>query len=298
MKYYFIINPAAGKSKRKNKFLKEVKSVCEAQNVKYELYFTQNAGDAIQFVKSHADEESCFFACGGDGTVNEVINGIATLKNVQFGVIPIGSGNDFIRTFGYCSDFVNISKQLNAKTVPIDLITCNGQYSVNVLNLGFDCDVCRDANRLKEHSIITNKLSYIMGVVMNFVRKMGFKAKIIIDGMEIPQREFLLCAIGNGQYYGGGFRALPRAKVSDGKLDVCLVDKVPRLKFIQVIPSYKKGKHYLNPKYEQFIHCYSCESLKIVPEKRMDICYDGEIVSFDEFDIHVVPGAIQFRLPV
>jgi YegS/Rv2252/BmrU family lipid kinase len=244
-----------------------------------------------------SQERQRFICVGGDGTINEIVNSAPCNDNVEFGVIPSGSGNDFVRNFTNKRFFEDINAQIDGGTMSVDLIKCNDTYCVNLVNIGFDCAVVKEAEKLKRRKLVTPGLSYILGVVVVLFKKFGTKMRIIFDDGEILEKEFTLTAIGNGKFCGGGFKAAPRAKLQDGLLDVTAIDKVSRLTFIKLVGSYKSGT-YLE----------SSDALKVirhrqVPHFRMEfdapipICIDGEIRGAKSIDFSVIQNAFNFVIP-
>ena len=107
----------------------------------------------------------------------------------------------------------------------------------------------------------------------------------------------LLCAMGNGGFYGGGFRALPKSSIDDGLIDVCTVDKISRVKFVQIVGKYKAGEHLsVNPPYE-FIHYYKCKKITLDPGEIIKVCLDGEFIETDKIEVEIVPKAINLIVP-
>ena len=151
VRHFFVINPAAGKGKRVDELAAQIKSVCERREEKYEIYYTAGVGDAKKYVNNTcrlyeaSGEILRFYACGGDGTINEVANGIVGFENAELAVIPIGTGNDFVRNFSWGEGFFDIDAQLDGETRKIDIMKYNNRYAINVINIGFDCEVAAQA---------------------------------------------------------------------------------------------------------------------------------------------------------
>ena len=145
MKHIFILNPAAGKGTAEAKILPGILAAAKSADIDYEIHRTINAGDACRFVQnrclSEAERALRFYAVGGDGTLNEVINGAYGFVNAEIGLIPAGTGNDFPRIFKHPEYFSDISKQLTGQAHTIDLIRYNDRYLINMMNIGLDCAV-------------------------------------------------------------------------------------------------------------------------------------------------------------
>ena len=152
MKYYFVFNPAAGQGPKGKLFLENYNKIKELNKYDINIYETVGVGDSTRFVAEictkYPDEDICFFSCGGDGTMNEVVTGVANYPNAILGIIPTGSCNDFLKTFPDY-DFMNLEDQLNGTIMPCDLLKVDEFYSLNVTNIGFDAKVNYDQIRLR-----------------------------------------------------------------------------------------------------------------------------------------------------
>ncbi|MDD4773081.1 MAG: diacylglycerol kinase family protein [Eubacteriales bacterium] len=282
-----LLNPVAGKGKAAQ-FLKKSD---ESDDIVYE---TQSKGDGERFVYETliSNPGTHIFVYGGDGTVYEAVNGIMRAgaeNSALLTVIPTGSGNDFIRNF-----------KDRTGTFKVDLIKYNDRYAVNMINMGFDCNVVENTERYKKKPLVTGSGAYIMAVAYVLFRRMGERFIITLtdkDGEEtVYDGEFLLTAIANGQFYGGGFRAASLAVLDDGLLDVMVINKVSRPKFISLIGDYQKGLH-MNPitgkpvdKFRDFISFGKYRRVNI--KNITKVCVDGEVEYIDELDISVAEQAI------
>lgn len=300
MIYHFILNPKSGRSPKQKKLEEEIKNACKKRQLSYHIYYTTCVGDATEYVKSMvriSSEKQRFICVGGDGTINEIANSAPGNPNVEFGVIPSGSGNDFVRNFSNTKNFNSIEAQLDGEAMSFDLIKCNDYYCVNMVNIGFDCAVVKEAAKLKKKKLVTPGLSYILGVVVVLFRKFGTKMKLIFDDGEVLDREFTLTAIGNGKYCGGGFCAAPRALLSDGLFDVCAIDKVSRLTFISLVSSYKNGTYLENKKAMKVIRHRQVPHFKMEFDSPVPICIDGEIKGAKNIDFSIAKDALNFIIP-
>ena len=300
MIYHFILNPKSGRSGKQLKLEQEIKDACTERQLDYHIYYTTCVGDATEYVRSMvriSHEKQRFICVGGDGTLNEIANSVPCNPNVEFGVIPGGSGNDFVRNFTSVKNFSSIEAQLDGEAISLDLIKCNEYYCVNMINIGFDCSVVKEADRLKSHKWVTPGLSYIMGVVVALFKKFGTKMRLIFDDGEVLEKEFTLTAIGNGKFCGGGFQAAPRALLCDGLIDVCAIDKISRLTFISLVGSYKKGTYLENAKAMKVIRHRRVPHFKMEFDTPVPICIDGEIKGAKNIDFEVVQNAFNFIIP-
>lgn len=300
MIYHFILNPKSGRSPKQKRLEEEIKDACIKRQLSYHIYYTTCAGDATEYVKSMmriSSEKQRFICVGGDGTINEIANSAPNNPNAEFGVIPSGSGNDFVRNFSNTKNFSSIDAQIDGEAKSFDLIKCNDYYCVNMVNIGFDCAVVKEAAKLKKRKLVTPGLSYILGVVVVLFKKFGTKMKLIFDDGEIIDREFTLTAIGNGKFCGGGFCAAPRALLNDGLFDVCAIDKVSRLTFLKLVGSYKKGTYLENKSAMKVIRHRQVSHFRMEFDSPLPICIDGEIKGAKNIDFSVARNAFNFIIP-
>ncbi len=300
MIYHFILNPKSGSSPKQKRLEPVIKEACAKRQLNYHIYYTTCPGDAQEYVKSMvriSAERQRFICIGGDGTINEMANSAPSNPNVEFGVIPNGSGNDFVRNFTNTKLFSDIDAQIDGDTISLDLIKYNDAYCANMINIGFDCSVVKEAERLKRKKLVTPGLSYILGVVVVLFKKFGTKMRVIFDDGEILDKELTLTAIGNGKFCGGGFKAAPRAKLQDGLLDVTAINKVSRLTFIKLVGSYKSGTYLESKSALKVIRHRQVPHFKMEFEAPIPICIDGEIRGAKTIDFTVVKNAFNFVIP-
>ncbi|NLK39039.1 MAG: diacylglycerol kinase family lipid kinase [Clostridiales bacterium] len=310
MKYYFVVNPAAGKGNRFEMLIDSIRRVCDnytlnGQEIDYEVYVTTDVGDAETYVsyccKNAAMLPVRFYACGGDGTLSEVVNGAVGYENAEVGVIPAGTGNDFVRNFTNQKNFKNIEYQLRGIPQKLDLIqyeTNNGvRYSVNMINVGFDGDVAAKVAQIKRNPLIRDGFAYITGIGIVLLSKLGVKMNLTLDGMAMPAREMLQLAVGNGRFYGGGFKAAPKASLDDGMIDLCMVDCISRATFLRLVRSFKNGEHLENPHTKRIVTYKQCREIEIAFDGERDICIDGEIERAEWIRLSSMPYVLNFLVP-
>lgn len=331
MKHIFIMNPAAGKGKAGKVFLPKIIETVKRMGVDYEIHRTIAPGDARHFVRSRCEareaelnkEELRFYACGGDGTLNEVANGAYGYNHVEIAMIPAGTGNDFPRSFGELKHFEDIEKQISGTGRPVDLIRyetvlpnpVTGQFSseldsifdsepdpvvnygINMFNIGLDCNVADLVSKIKEKPFITGPLAYGLGVGIVLGKKEGVNLEICLDNGELYEGDLMLIAIGNGNYCGGGFKGVPLAKVDDGLIDVSIVGNISRRTFLSLLSKYRKGTHLEDPAVKSFLTYRKCRSLTICPRGTMKLCTDGEVSVVGETTFEIIPGGIKFSVP-
>ena len=312
MRTIFVINPKAGKGKGINKLVEKIRTASEKTGIRADIYTTKAAGDAEAFADllgketMGTGEEVRLIACGGDGTLNEVLNGAVKYENLTVGVVPIGTGNDFCRNFPDDGDFLDIEAQLKGRTIKCDAIRYSGllagvqqtRYCANMFNIGFDCNVVDLTAKLKNYPFIAGSFAYLMGVAITYIKKKGAKLRVELDGKVIEDGPLLLTAIANGGFCGGGVHSSPYASVTDGIMDVNVIYNVSRLDFLKKFPYYAKGTHMELPNIDHIIYAGTCRKARITPlEGTMRLCTDGEIVDAGTIEFEVMPAAFNLLVP-
>lgn len=308
MRNIFIINPCAGQGKGLDKLKEDILKAAKKTDTNVELYYTNCVGDAEVYARKVAQEgeDVRFFACGGDGTLNEVVNGVYGLDNAQVGVVPIGTGNDYIRNYGTSKDFMNIKAQLNGEARKVDLIEYSGlmdgkeqtRYCANMINIGFDCNVVDKTAEMKNKPLVSGSMAYLLSVLAILVEKKGANLRVTVDGKEIHNGRNLLCAVANGSYCGGGVYSSPQANTDDGYMDMNVILNMSRLKFIKLFPSYKKGTHFQVQGIDKMLQALPCKEATIEPlDGQMRLCSDGEIVTTGPVTLTIKEKVWNFIVP-
>ncbi|NLD26865.1 MAG: diacylglycerol kinase family lipid kinase, partial [Acholeplasmataceae bacterium] len=230
-------------------------------------------------------------------TLNEVVNGVVGYPNAAITCYPCGSGNDFIKYFGKAEDFLNLKALSSGKEKVIDLVKFNDSYVANIFNIGFDADVCERMIRYKRLPLISGKGAYILGVIVSFFKKLTHHLRITKDGEEIFNGEGMLCAMANAICYGGGFYCAPHASVTDGLLDIVVVRKLSRMKFLKFIKIYKNGEHLDKEELKEYIIYHQGKAVTIESSEPINCCFDGDIAKAQKFEIEIIPQALRFVVP-
>ena len=300
MKHYFLINPAAGKGQHEQKLKEQILSAAKALGAEVEIYLTQGHGDATQYVREicgQVKEAIRFYACGGDGTFQEVINGMQDFSHAEATVIPCGSGNDFVRSFPVPDDFADITAQMNGVSASCDLLQVNDRFSVNLCNVGFDADICFDMEKFKHLPLLSGSAAYNLALVYNLLKRLGKKVTLQIDDQPMFETDILLAAAGNGRFYGGGYKATPYAALNDGIIDLCRVDKISLFRIAGFVSYYRRGEHPVTPALQKVVHYDKCRSLRITSKKPLRYVLDGESYLSDDVTIRILPNAFRLSLP-
>jgi len=298
VEHIFVINPAAGTSDSTDRIKDDIAKSENSSNC--EIYCTKGPGDATTFVAKKCSQSSAplrFYACGGDGTLNEVVNGAINCSNASVGCFPCGSGNDFVKYYGGADGFLNIDNLINGEDHKIDLILVDGKYCINVLNFGFDTAVLKTMEKVKTKKLFSGKRAYFLGVATALLKSMKTPCKVTVDGEVISDENILLCTISNGRYVGSSFQCAPRAENDDGLLEVCLVKPFSRITFIQLINYYTKGEHLDNPKFKDYIVYRRGKNISVEGCDGFSVALDGELIDTNRVAIDVVEKAINFVVP-
>ena len=293
MKHLFIINPAAGNRDRTEDYKEKIETL--AKDLDYEIFVSQAPGQCREAAARAAasGEEYRIYACGGDGTLNEVASGAAGHANVAVTAYPGGSGNDFIRIFSETEPFRDLRRLLDAEEAEFDLIRCNDDYSLNICSVGLDARIGTDVAKYKRLPLLSGFRAYALSTVINTIKCIAEHYIIEIDGERIDGKQTMVCAC-NGRFYGGGFNPVPEADPADGKLEVLLVKKVSRLKVAQVVGKYKKGEYAKLPKLVRHFHT---DKVKIICDKPTSINLDGELRTAQTIEMSVAKEKIRFFYP-
>ena len=315
MRNIFIINPASGGGVHVEKILNKLKKLEEERNVQIEYHITEGLHDAEHYVKqvcvfNEKKEELRFFVCGGDGTLNEVLNGIINYPEASLGVIPVGTGNDFVRNFELGDSFTDLDKQFDGENVKTDVIKYtyekNGKkvsrYCANMFNIGFDCNVVVVTQTVKKLPFISGHLAYLLSLLIVLIKKMGAELKITWESKDgkksVYEGKIFLTAIANGCYCGGGVKGLPLALVNDGEIDLSIIKNMSRTRLATLYSKYAEGTHLNEKKAEPFIIYEKCKALTVEPKGgKMKLCVDGEVIDTGTVEFEIVPETMNFILP-
>ena len=244
MKHIFIINPTAGKSDSRQKIYDMADSLRQKHGLDVQCILTKKQGHATELARKlcESGEELRFYACGGDGTVNEVANGIIGYDNAAMSVIPVGTGNDFLKNFGDDAEKFRDAENLwDGPQFPMDAIDVNGRVALTIACSGIDARVAKDVHKYSESPLLDGKGSYIYSLAVNFLFK-GIGSHWIVTLDDVPMEgDWSLIAVCNGRYYGGGFMPVAEARMDDGVLNTLVVKKVNRRTFLKFVGPYSKG---------------------------------------------------------
>ncbi len=292
MKHYFIVNPVSGKGKASNAYIPVIERYIADHKLDAEIYVTRAFRDGQNYVEEIAKkgEPVRFYACGGDGTLYEVVNGCYKYPNCEVACIPLGSGNDFVRLFGSTTD---IEKHVNGVPTKLDLIFTEGKVAINQCSMGVDAEVCAKQVDFKKLPLVSGSAAYDLSLLYCMAGKLKSEFKVTIDE-EVFEGTYLFCYVGNSRWYGGGYKAGPLAEPADGLIDVVLVklDR-SRLKLLPLISKYKAGEHL-----DWDITTYRrAKKVVIESKKTAAVNVDGECEYVNKRTFEMMESAITFVVP-
>ncbi len=310
IKNIFFVNPVAGNQKYKEKFIETIQSFADSGTHDIMVYKTLKDRKTVEIIdeiceNSQPEYTYRFFACGGDGTLNEIIEGAIKYENAEIGVFPMGTGNDFVRSFDVdFKNFSDVSMQMSAEPVEVDLVEITRdsydrkEYFVNMLNIGFDANVVRKTHDIKKNKWIPNKMAYLLGVAKMLVSMKGAEIEVTVDNKVIHRGTVLLTAVGNGACCGGGIKCLPTADLNDGLMDVGIILPVSRLKFIKLFSKYAKGTHVDIGFRDGFLKYVQGEKCTIEAlDGNFIFCIDGEEDYCKKITCSISKKKLKFLIP-
>ena len=298
MRHVFIINPAAGKRDCTAQLLEMAKGLEARHGLAVERILTRGPGHAWEAASALArtGEDLRFYACGGDGTLSEVANAVAGVESAAMTCVPVGTGNDFLKNFGDKAPLFSDAENLwDGPRFPLDAIDCNGRLALTVACSGFDAQVADSVHRYGDFPLLKGQASYIASLAVNFFSQ-SFRHRwtVTLDGERL-EGEFILAAVCNGRYYGGGFVPTREARMDDGLLHTILVRAVSRPTFLRLVGAYSRGDGW---RYPGIVRCSTAREITI-ESREGDIvtCLDGESVRGSRVDIRLSERRVGFFGP-
>ncbi len=291
MKHIFIINPTAGKADGFD-LLRVIYSVCLMNGNDFDFEFTNSIGDATKLAKKNAlENKQCIvYSVGGDGTLNEVVNGIVNTDAI-LGILPFGSGNDFFRMLSDTKIDI-ISRTINGFIAETNIGYANKTHFINIASLGYDAEVAVNASIMKQHKLIPNDMIYYASIFYTLLSYKFPNVKISFNDVDLEQKITLL-AICNGKYYGNGIPIAPTANYKDNLFNICLADKINKARIPFLLTKVLKGEH----ESFNFVHTYQSDYIKAEAEQPISCNVDGETFTSDSFEFGIVKNKMKVLKP-
>lgn len=293
--HLFIINPAAGSYNRTEEASQIIHKICRARKLSYEIRVSTAPGECARIAREACEtgKELRIYACGGDGTLNEVVAGVAGFDNAAVTVYSGGSGNDFVKLFDEPKAFFDLNRLMDADEATFNLIRCNEDVALNICSVGLDARIGTDVSNYKRLPLLQGFRAYAASTVVNVIRGISEHYVVEVDGETIDDEQTMICVC-NGRYYGGGFNPVPEADPTDGMLDVLLVNKVGRLQVATVIGKYKDGRYAELP---HLVRHLKTKSIRILCDKPTPINLDGELRTAQVVEMSVAQEKLRFFYP-
>ena len=296
MKHLFLINPAAGKYDHTEELRRRIKAACSLRNLRHEIQTSKAPGDCTALTREAAasGEETRVYACGGDGTLNEVVCGAAGAASLAVTHYPCGSGNDFVKNFNDPAAFSDLDRLLDAEETKLDLIQVGeDSYSLSICSMGIDARIGTEIQRYKRLPLVSGKGAYNLSTVVNLIKGIHRHYVVEVNGQRIEDRLTLICVC-NGRWYGGGYCPVPQAMPNDGKLEVLLVKKVSRLQVAGLIGKYKAG---LFAQFPSLFRHFVTDRVLIHCDREEVINLDGEARQGKDVEIRLSDKKLRFFYP-
>ncbi len=285
MNYYFIVNPASGRGKGLS-IGRELEERLQYLDLDYQVVYTKAPGHAIRLAAKAVDSFECIVAVGGDGTLNEVVNGMAESKS-KLGLLPVGSGNDFARAVSLETKLDRaLNTLLRGQSRAVDLGKANGRYFHNGLGVGFDAHVVFTSLHVKR---LRGNAIYLYSVLRTLLKYRPIPLHMSFNN-QTHTSDYFMVTVGNGTSLGGGFRLTPDAQLDDGLFDVCLIDNMPMPSILRNLLKVYSGKHKEDPR----VTIIRSDRLKIHSDEPFAVHVDGEILGMKLTELHVemIPKAM------
>ena len=294
MKHLFIVNPAAGKKDSTPKLVAQIEAL---EGMDVEIRYTECAGDAEVITREAAQtgEPMRIYACGGDGTLNEVVNGAAGWEHIAITNVAKGTGNDFLKIFGegWKEGFTDLKALAEGPQAAFDLIDCNGKLGIGVVCSGMDARVAADVHYYKSLPLVSGIGAYILGLIRNVFKGIATPMKVEM-GDYCYDGEVAVVVACSGRYYGGGFMPVGEAMPDDGVLDFLVIPKIGLLTFARLVGKYAKGKY---KDYPQYIHSGHGDRLTITSTVSNTAAVDGEVLHSKDFVFALSDKKVNFFWP-
>ena len=295
MRYVVIANPNAGAKNGVEKYRDRIMAACEKIGAPCQFLLTRCGEDMIEFARREGSvgDEVRIIVLAGDGGICGAANGIIGMDNVEFGIVPCGSGNDYVKSFGGAKGFEDIERYLTAPSRYVDAIDTGHFASLNICSMGIDAMICDRTNRMVRTKKLLGSGTYTLAVMLSMLGKVYNTLKIIIDDSEVYEGDYMFSLAACGQYYGGGYRGAPMADPSDGLLDFVMIRRVSKLKMARLLGDYKSGRYPESKKFEGLLTVRRGRKMTIESQKPAVVNIDGECLKLSEVTFEVIPKALR-----
>ncbi|MEW6663113.1 MAG: diacylglycerol/lipid kinase family protein [Bacillota bacterium] len=287
METTFLVNPVAGRGKGL-KVWRQLEKELRRKQVLYRVVYTEYCGAATDLARQLVNQGcSRLVVVGGDGTLQEVINGI-DLDQILVGVIPGGTGNDFARSVGIPGEpSAALGVALSGREKRLDLGRIDGRYFLNIAGIGFDAQVAKEVN--DSFKFLGGTKAYLAAVFKVLITYRNLPLRVEMDA-QTWEGKALFVAVGNGQYVGGGMRVVPQAVLDDGLLHLCIAGDVGKLDALATLPKIFNGAHTRHP------HVYqaAAKEVTVTSPVPVSVHVDGELMGTTPVTFRIVSQVLRF----
>ena len=301
MKHLFIIHGLARANRKKRQLFDRLMAQIDHLEGDVEVQFTDPPEwGAEQIAREWASrgQPIRIYACGGDGTLNEVVNGAAGHDNAAVTNVPLGTGNDFLKIFGddYRALFSDLPALMHGPQAAFDLMDCNGRLGIDVVCAGVDARIAADVDKYKNLPGVSGMGSYVLSLIENVLfRGITRPMRVRMGDRDVSEDTAIIC-ICNGRHYGGGFMPVGEAMPDDGVLDMLTVGKVSRTTFFRLVGLYAKGRYRDIPQLVSHYHGQSITYSSLTGDDIVTVV-DGEVMRAPAFTVRLSPMKITFFYP-
>ena len=284
--FYVIVNPNAGRGKKKKQFERAVARMRE-RGMEFCLEYTHARGAAKELARQACEAGGDVIVAGGDGTLHEAVNGFTNFDRCALGLIPLGTGNDFAAAAKIPEDPVAAVDLIAGGTPKYTeyMQMPQGVRGINVIGTGIDVEILR---RCRENRLFRGKTGYLLSLIVSLIKFKNYGLCARFNGKEERYKALIAC-IGNGYRIGGGIRMCPQAVLGDGLLDFVAVDNVKKLRVPAAFIKLMKGRILE----ESFTRFERCEHVEVLPEKPLTVQVDGELYDGLPFVVDVVKDTLR-----
>ena len=296
MKHIFIINPKAGRKDATSAIYDMADRLRDRHGLTVTCMLTERPGGATDMARrlAQSGEEVRIYACGGDGTLHEVAEGIAGFPNAAMTCVPSGTGNDFLKNFGDKAPlFADAENSWDGAVFPLDLIDCNGRQCLTIACNGVDAQVAESVHEYG--AMFSGRGSYLASIVVNVLLKsISHRWELEVDGVK-QRGEYAVVTMCNGRYYGGGSTPVPEARMDDGVLHTIIIKKVTKAQFVRLFGAYSDGRYRELP--PELIQVCAAKKVTIRSDEDIVTCLDGECFRSREVVMQLSDKKVNFFGP-
>ena len=295
-KLLFILNPRAARNKPHGPLF-DALAILSGAGYLIRIHETSAPGDAADTAAREGAGYDLVVAAGGDGTLNEVVNGAAGHDFLAVTNVPKGTGNDFLKLFGprYRERFSDLEALAAGPQAAFDLMDCNGKLGLDVVCAGVDARIAAGVHRYKRLRGVSGRWAYLLSLAEQvFLRGITRPMTVEMGARRWEEAPTAVLCICNGRHYGGGFMPVGDAMPDDGILDALRVGDVGLPTFLRLVGKYAKGLYW---KYPQWIDSYHGREVSFSAQAPITVVVDGEVMEDTRFTVRLSEKRVNFFYP-